>query len=71
MLSVSIGVTRVMQPESELWEVPFLEQEGPKMINTDNRSQSYLIDMIISLGFLSLTTKNPRSLQAHFNKGWF
>jgi len=43
-----MGMTRVMQPESEAWEVPFLEQEVPKIINTDNGSQLYRIDMFMS-----------------------
>ena len=47
-VSVSMGMTRVMQPESEPWEVPFLEQEVPKIINTDNGSQLYRIDMFMS-----------------------
>ena len=68
-VSVSLGMTRVMQPESELWEVPFLEQEGPKIINTDNRSHPYRIDRFMSLGFVSLTTKGSGTLQAYFNKG--
>jgi hypothetical protein len=44
-----MGMTRVMQPVSEPWEVPFLEQEVPKIINKDNGSQPYRIDMFMSL----------------------
>jgi hypothetical protein len=58
-----MGMTRVMQPES--WEVPCLEQEAPKTINMDNRSQPYRIEMFIALGFWGLTTKNPGSLQPY------
>jgi hypothetical protein len=43
-----------------------LEQEVPKIINTDNRSQPYRIDMFMSLGFESLTTMNPGALQSYF-----
>ena len=65
-LSVSMGMTRVMQPESELCELPSLEQEGPKIIETDSRSRRHRIEMFISLGVVSLTTKNPGPLQANF-----
>ena len=50
-----MGMTRVMQPESESWEsvdVLSLEQEAKKIITADNRIQPYRIEVFITPGFV-------------------